>query len=479
MHNAGNRSDLHAASSVANGKDTAATMTVEEHEATEESSGHHHVPTHYAASTTGKVILFAAVLILGLGAIFLFRFFMQRHEDLALNSELEQSASQPMVVDVVHARPSAHARELKLPGDAMAYIDTTIYALTSGYLKDVKVDIGDSVSAGDLLALIETPELDDQAVAAAAKVDELKAQVGVAQTSRDFAKISFQRWDESTSDGSVSKQERDQKKAELDSAEAKLKAADAQLASGKAELKRLQTLQTFKEVRAPFAGIITDRRVDIGKLIRGTSDTTPLFNLRNIDQIRVEVEVPQNAAPDIRAKMPATVTFAGRKFPGTVGRTSSSINTSTRTMQVEVVVPNPEHALLPGVHVEVALETATGQPQLEVPASALLFRSKGPAVAAIGPTGKVTYKDVHITRDSGDFVQVDGLQPNETVALNISNAVMDGDLVQTHDLDKQADKDKEKEKKQSPPVKTVVAAPPPTTRVSDSTQPQAAHPAIR
>jgi RND family efflux transporter MFP subunit len=452
-------------------------MNTHDYETPAEDSGHHHVPTHFTPSTTRRVVMFAIVLILGLGAIFVFRFFIQRNAEIALNAELEKNAAQPLIVDVVHARPCSQSKELKLPGDARAYFDTTIFARTSGYLADVKVDIGDTVEAGNVLATIETPDLDDQLVAANAKLDELKAQVGVAETSRDFAKISFKRWDESTSDGSVSKQDRDQKKSEWDAAEAKLKPAEAQVALGNAEIKRLQTLQTFKEVRAPFAGVITDRHVDPGELVTAgsTTNTSPLFSLMSVDKIRVLVDVPQNSAPDVKQKMAATVTFAGRDFPGTVERTSGSIDKSTRTLRVEVVVPNPEHALLPGVHVQVALQQARNQPQLQIPASALLFRSKGPAVAAIAPGGKVNYKDVHITRDSGDVVEVDGLSPNETVALNISNAVMDGDVVKTNDLDKENANGEKTGSHESKP-KTIAVTAPPTTRVSDASQPQTVNP---
>jgi len=397
--------------------------------------GEHHVPVHYARGTGGRAVMFAFVVLLALGALFVYRKTAQQKEEAALDTEIQQTSSKLVAVDVVHIKPAAGEKLLILPGDTRAYYDATIFARTSGYLKEIMVDIGDHVTDGQVLATIETPDLDDQLVAVKAKLDELKAQVHVAETTLSFAKVSFQRWD--ADDGSVSKQERDQKKSELDAAVAKLEAARAQVALGQADVQRLETIEKFKEVRAPFSGTVTERHVDPGELITAgsTSNTTPLFKIVRIDKVRVMVDVPQNLAPEIKSGMVAVATYAGREFPGTVERTSSSIDMISRTLKVEVVIPNPDHALLPGAHLQVALHAARGGAQLQVPASALMFRTKGPQVAVVARDGRVSFKDVHITRDSGDFVEVDGLDANEMVALNLSNSVMSGDAVEARDLD--------------------------------------------
>jgi RND family efflux transporter MFP subunit len=225
----------------------------------------------------------------------------------------------------MHVQYAAADNLIELPGEARSFYETVIFARTSGYLSKWLVDIGDSVKEGQVLATIDNPELDDQLVAAKAKVEELKAQVNVAQSNVNFAKLSYDRWFGAAPEGAVSEQERDQKKSELDSSLAKLEAAKAQVASGQAEVQRLNTLEKFKTVVAPYDGTITQRHVDVGALVTAgsTNNTSSLFTISQSGQIRVIVDVPQPAVADIKVGMPVSVRVAeypGRTFTGKVDR---------------------------------------------------------------------------------------------------------------------------------------------------------------
>ena len=293
------------------------------------------------------------------------------------------------------------------------------------------------MTAGELLATIETPELDDQLTAAQAKVAEQQSEVDLAQSGVDFAKLSYDRWQSAVPQGVVSTQDRDQKRSELDNAKAKLEAAKAQLKLADAGVQGLQTLVGFKSVVAPFAGTITKRGVDIGDLVTAgsTSSTTPLFSIANSDQIRVFVDVPQASAGQITDGMPVDVkvsnSTSGGAFRGAVSRTSDSIDMDSRTLHVEALVPNPDHALKPGMYVEASFVTNRKDPPLEMPASALAFRPAGPQVAVVAADGTVHFVGVHIVKDMGDRIDVDeGLEDGDRVALNVSSDVSDGEKIE-------------------------------------------------
>lgn len=396
-----------------------------------------HVPTQFPARTGRRATVAAIMVLAGLAVIFLCRRYSNGREAAALNSELSQSAARPVELEVVRVKPGQAAQALTLPGEARAFVDSTVFARTNGYVDKYFVDIGDAVKEGQVLATLNTPELDDQIAASKAKVDELKAEVLVAQTNSEFAKTSYERWQLSTQDGAVSVQERDQKKAELDSSVAKLEAAKAEVALAEADLRRLTTLDKFKVVTAPFDGTITERQVDLGDLVTAgsTSNTTPLFSIAQFNQMRVFVDVPQDAADDVTIGMAATATAGGRQFVGHVDRTAESINLSSRTLRVEVLVPNPKRALLPGTYLQVTLQVNRPQAPLEVPSSALVWRPKGPQVATVGDDGRVRFVDVKITRDSGDSVEVQGLKAGERIALNIGSQAIEGDHVLTREVD--------------------------------------------
>lgn len=402
---------------------------------------HSHVPIHYSRRTPMRVLVFGGVVAAALVAVFAWGLISRHRAQSSQETEVERDAGAPVPVDVVHVQHAPPEKVLSLPGQASSFYETTIYARVSGYLDDWKKDIGDRVKKGEVLAHIDTPELDDQYTAALARVNELKANKLVAQTSAEFATASFKRYQASVQEGAVSQEEVDQKKAELDSTKAKVTAADAQVASADAEVKRLETLRHFKDVVAPFDGVITERHIDPGALVTAgsTTNTSPLFNISQSDRMRVFVDVPQPAVPDVKVGMIVAVAakeFPGRKFEGKVDRTSSSIDTMSKTLKVEVLVPNPDLVLLPGMYVTATFQTNRSDPPLRIPASALAFGPSGPQVAVVDADDHVSFRDIKIGRDLGDAVEIaSGLSGNETVALNVGSQVTDGERVDPHLVD--------------------------------------------
>jgi RND family efflux transporter MFP subunit len=393
----------------------------------------------HSSFTRWGAILFAIVLIVGLAILFARGLHARHSTAAALEEDVQQEANAPIPVDVVRVQVSPAAATLNLPGEARSFYETTLFARTSGYISKWFVDIGDRVKSGQVLANIETPELDDDLKAAQAKVRELQAEVHVAETNLNFAKVSFERWQALAPQGAVSPQDRDQKKAELDSSSAKLEAAKAQVALGEADVGRLNTLESFKNVRAPFDGVITERHIDIGALVTAgsTSSTTPLYSISQQDTIRIFVDVPQAAAPLIKVGMPAIATtreYPGRVFAGTVDRTRSAIDPQSKMLRVEVLVSNKDLALLPGMYIQVQFENTRAHPPLRVPAGALCFRSRVEQLAVVGNDDRVEMHNVQITRELGDFVEVQGdINSGALVALNVGNNINSGDRVNPHE----------------------------------------------
>lgn len=308
-------------------------------------------------------------------------------------------------------------QSLLLPGTLQGFVQSPVAARAGGYLKRWTKDIGARVQKGELLAEIESPELDQQLSQAVAARQQTAASLELARTTAE-------RWEALRKRDAVSQQELEEKRSGYTQARANLAAAEA-------NVERLRELTAFKRVVAPFAGVITRRNVDIGDLI----DTSgkPLFLLAQTDPLRVYVNVPQAYAQLVRIGQPVVVTQAelpGRGFKGQVARTAASIDTSSRTMQVEVALPNRDGTLLPGAFVQVELTLApTGT--LSVPSNVLMFRADGTRVALVDDKGSVHLQPVRLGRNYGENVEVlDGLKGNEKVVLNPSDSLADGDKVQ-------------------------------------------------
>jgi RND family efflux transporter MFP subunit len=393
-----------------------------------------------ASARTGRgVTIFAVVVMAGLLVGFVIVQRIRAHKQKTLDLQTSSSAGAAMPVDVVRVERAPSSRPLQLPGDTRGWYQTTIYARVPGYVAKWLVDIGDRVHTGQHLLQIDTPELDAQLAAAQAHLKVSQAQVEVQKANVAFAKTTYQRWREA-GPGVVADQDREEKKAAYDAANATLDAAAAQVNLDKAEVDRLNALEGFKQVTAPFDGVITARRIDIGDLVTAGSanSTTSLYSLAQCDKIRVFVDMPQNAAMQIGPDTPAqvaTADLAGHIFDGKVARTSSSIDPASKTMSVEVDLDNPGLLLVPGMYVMVDFHLHQ-PPWVQVPASAIVFKSKSPQVAVVGKDSQVMFHDISIAFDQGDVVYVSsGVAPGDRVALNIGNQVEDGDKVDVHETD--------------------------------------------
>jgi RND family efflux transporter MFP subunit len=300
-------------------------------------------------------------------------------------------------------------------------MDTPIYSRTNGYLRDWYFDIGARVRKGQLMAQIETPEVDQQLQVAQA---DLKS----AQANLDLANTTSARYQNLLKTNSVSKQETD---VAMSDAAAKKAAVDASMAN----VRRLEQLQSFEKVYAPFDGIVTARNTDVGRLISAGQNTTPqeLFHLAAIGKIRVYVAVPQAYAAAVKDGGKATLTldeYPGRSFEGTIARNSNAIDQASRTLNVEVDVDNPKGELLPGAYVFVHFKVPEHVANLMVPSNTLLFRSEGLRVGVVRD-GRVQLVPVKIGRDAGATVEIaSGLTPNDAVILDPSDSLASGQEVQ-------------------------------------------------
>lgn len=390
-------------------------------------------PPEYAKSTGRWVTLLALLTAVGLTGGFFAVSRIRAREAFELDQQTHEGVAMLPLVDVATAEPGPAFRSLVLPGETAAWYRTTLYSRVNGYLADWKVDIGDRVKQGQVLATIDTPDLDAQLDAAKAELTASQAETKVKQADADFARSSYDRWRDSPK-GVVSDQEREEKKAGNDSSVAKLNAAVAKVAVDQARVDGLTTLTQFKNVTAPFVGIITDRRVDPGDLVSAgsASNTTPLFIIQQIDKLRVFANVPQSVAARISVGSPATITASddtGRTFNGKITRTTGSVDPRARTMLVEVDLPNADGRLSPGMYVRAAFDVAQA-PSVRVPASAIIFRGKGPQVAIVGKDGTIKFRDVSIASDDGDFLDLAaGVKVGEDVALNINSQISNGDKV--------------------------------------------------
>ena len=398
-----------------------------------------HTPIKPVAGTGKRVAIATSLVAVALVLLFAFGLWSRHRSEKALDTETEGQAQAPEAVEVATVHRAAPKTFLTLPGDARAFNETTLYARTNGYINKWVVDIGDRVKQGQTLAIIDTPELDEQLNAAKAKVAQARSEAKLANAAAKFAKLTYERWESAAPEGVVSEQERDQKKSELDTADAKVDAANSEVDVDEAEVHRLQTLISFKNVTAPFDGTITERHIDIGDLVTAgsTSSTTPLFTIARSDQLRVFVDVSQGAIPQIKPHMSAVVTadeFPDLTFKGQVDRAADALDRTSRTMRVEVLVANPNFALKPGDYVQVSFETDRSNPPLEVPAGALTMKPQGPEVAVVASDSTIKFHPIKIVQDNGETIEVSsGVADGDRVALNIGDDVADGDHIAIHE----------------------------------------------
>jgi membrane fusion protein (multidrug efflux system) len=332
-----------------------------------------------------------------------------------------QSFSIP-VVAVVNPKAAPPVQRIELPADVQAYQEAAIFARTNGYLAHWYKDIGTQVPAGELLATIETPEVD-------AQLEQARADEHTAQAQYDIAKVTADRWVGLLKTNAVSREVAEQDVAAM-------KAQAATLASMQANVQRLSKMQSYEQVVAPFAGVVTARNIDVGALIDSGSaggSKMELFHLAETDKLRVFVDVPQVYAQDMQPGVPATLSLPQRPdqlLHGAVARTAGAINSASRTLRVEVDVDNQDGAVLPGAYALVDLEVSASHPFLVVPVNTLLFRPNGVKVAVVDGTGKAQLRTVTLGRDFGTTIEVtSGLDVSERVIANPGDAIAPGDAV--------------------------------------------------
>jgi RND family efflux transporter MFP subunit len=372
-----------------------------------ETEGPRRPPKKVALALGAAALCVAAVVLLGIRS----RVEAESRLRLATNQ-----AATP-VVQVIYPKQGAPTEEIVLPGSTQAFTDTPIYARTNGYLKRWYFDIGARVKKGELLAEIETPEIDQQ-------LEQARADFETAQANLQLAKTTSDRWQFLVKSGSVSKQETDQAVSNLAGMKA---AADASAAN----VRRLEQLQSFERIYAPFDGVITQRNTDVGDLIDAGASAQPqqLFHMAAISELRVYVPVPEVYAPAARVGASADLTldeYPGETFRGKLVRTSDSIDTFSRTLLVEFDVENPTSKLLPGAYVFVHLKVPVEARSVTIPSSALLFRREGLQVGLVR-NGHAELVAVKIGRDYGGTVEiVSGLQAFDAVILDPADSLVSG-----------------------------------------------------
>lgn len=390
----------------------------EEIEAIQQHSKHQHVgverPPELPPAPPRKALMMVGVALLVLLIAGAFTLLERSSHGRALAKETEQSAV-PSVA-VVHPLAEKPDEELVLPGSLQAFKESPIFARTNGYLVRWYKDIGSRVTRGELLAQIDTPEVDQELNQVRAARQQILSQM-------ELAKISADRWESLRKTDSVSAQEADQQASGYQQSKANLVAADA-------NVRRLQQLESFKNVYAPFSGVLTRRNVDTGALINAGAGGRELFDLAQVDTLRVYTSVPQAYAPYIKAGVKAVITlqeFPGRKFEGVVGRTAQSIDPATRTLLTEVDVVNKDGRLLPGSYGQVHFAVGANVQKLTVPVNAMLFRAEGPRVAVVGADRRVQLRPLSIGRDYGASLEVlGGLAVGDQIIINPSDSLEDG-----------------------------------------------------
>ena len=368
---------------------------------------------------TRRAIVVGGAILLSAGFAFLIYTGIQSRIDAEKGLEKRVTLSSAAVVNVVHPIRGSDDQAIELPGNTQAFTEAPIYARTSGYLKQWYFDLGAHVKRGQLLAEIETPELDEQ-------LEQAENQLKTAEANLQLAKVTADRWVYLEKSSVVSKQEKDQAVSDLN---AKRATAD----SDRANAARLQKLQAFEQVYAPFDGVITARNTDVGDLIQG-DNTAPkeLFHLAAVGKLRVYISVPEVYASAIKSGETVTLTldaFPGENFAGTLVRDSNSIDLTSRTLRVEVDVDNPTGSLLPGAYAFVHWKLPSAARAVTIPTNTLLFRAEGLRVAVVRG-GQAKLVPITIGHDYGSSVEVlSGLTSEDAVVLDPSDSIMDGSAV--------------------------------------------------
>ena len=398
-------------------------------------------PARRGPSTTSLIVFAVVAIVLIVAGFFVGYIPRQRREEVLAAEARENTASLPLV-NFNKAVRSASKSSLVLPGNIQAVTEAPIVARATGYLRKRNVDIGDRVQAGQVVAEIEAPELDQQILQAHAAIEQARSNVQQTEAAlqqgkanESLARANAARYDNLFKRGVVSKQENDTYQAQYAAQQANVQAlekatnaARSNVSAVEANLARLNQLKTYQTVRAPFTGVITVRNVDTGALVN--EGNTLLFRIAQTGSLRTYLNLPQSEADDVKVGQAATVTIAdlpGRQFKGTVTRTANALDPATRTLLTEVQIPNQAGLLMPGMFAQVDLAVVRKNPPLLIPGDTLIVRSDGTQVARLAEDDTVHFTRIQVGRDYGDRIEVlAGLEEGARLVINPSDAVREG-----------------------------------------------------
>jgi multidrug efflux pump subunit AcrA (membrane-fusion protein) len=393
-----------------------------------------------------------SMILIGIGALAVFLILLavgviprvRNNRELAVGAAKLRNT--PPQVYVIRPEPAA-AAGLSLAATTQGIQDSIIYARVSGYLSKRYVDIGDHVEAGQLLAEVSSPEIDQQLRQAEADLQQSQKTLDLQKANLELARTTMARYQAADAEGAVAKQAVDQSVATHNTAQAAVAAAEATVQSNRANVQRLQALTSFERVVAPFTGTVIQRNVDVGALITAgspvnnvavapsavTGAANGLFEIAQIDTLRVFVNVPQVYAPNVKVGLPVQVAVRGQlgqPVTGTVTRTAKAVDPGTRTLLTQVDIPNQSHRMLPGMFVYVDFKIGPSGTHWRVPSTAMIFNAQGTRVAIVGAGNKLLFQDVVIGRDLGTSIDIQaGLHGNETIVKQPTVSLREGQLV--------------------------------------------------
>jgi RND family efflux transporter MFP subunit len=381
-----------------------------------------HAEPHPAASEDRRPVKIGrAILVLAVVAIVVAYTGItgRSHEGEKLKQWTEKQAIPP--VAVVTPKRGGETRDLVLPGNVEAFYSAAIHSQVMGYVQEWRKDIGAKVHQGDVLAVVDTPELDDRIAVAQSELAKAKANLAL-------AKVTATRWDSLRHTAAVSQQEADEKDSDA-------LAQAAQVDAAQSNVDRLKAQKAFANIVAPFDGVVTVRNVDVGSLVRadGAADTPPLFTVADVHQMRIYVPVPESYVADLKDGTKATLEvpeYSGRSFDATIVTTSRAIDPKSRTLLVELLADNKDGLLQPGAFTRVHFQIPPDPNTYTVPASAMLYRDTEPRIATVGPDNRIVLKDVRIMRDLGTAVEIaGGVDEDERIVTNPPDSIGNGEEV--------------------------------------------------
>jgi RND family efflux transporter MFP subunit len=391
----------------------------------------HDLPTDLPQTKTVTVIVMAAVFAAAMAGLF-FVGWLPHHRaaEQAVSDAAEQSSGEP-AVSITLPKTAPASKDVFLPADIRANQQTAIYSRANGFIKSWLVDVGAHVKRGQLLAVIDTPDVDAQLNQSKAALEQAKANVIKDEADLQVAQTDYDRYlkTQKENPGSVTQEEVDAKRDARDDAAGALAVGKAAVTQAEATVQQETVLQGFEQIPAPFDGVITARNYDVGALINPANPGKELFDIADVQTLRVYVDVPQTYTTDIHVGQPAYLSvrnYPGREFTGTVGWATGALDTATRTSPFELDFVNKDGSLMPGMYGQARLPVGVPRPVLTIPSSAMVFNSAGTQVAVLRD-GKVHYQKITVGRDLGTELEIsDGLLPDDEVIVNPGERLSEG-----------------------------------------------------